>query len=97
MGPNLEIIRINKKKVGNIPFSTYYYKNKSPQRALLKPAHYTVQLEYNVPGRFLFADFEFEAKPGQRILARSSYVGLNLLALWLEDADTHEKVGKRVH
>jgi len=96
MKPNLDIIRINDKKVGDIPFATYYYKNGSPQRALLKPGHYTVQLEYNVPGKFLLADFEFDAKPGQRILARSRYVGLSLLVLWLEDAETHEKLGKQV-
>jgi hypothetical protein len=94
--PNLEIIRINEDKVGNIPFSSYYYKGESPQRALLKPGHYTVQLEYKVIARFLFADFEFEAKPGQKILARSKYVGLNMLVLWLEDATTHEKIGKQI-
>lgn len=36
--PDLNIIKVNDKKVGNIPFSTYYYKNDSPQRAVLTPA-----------------------------------------------------------
>ncbi len=95
--PNLNIIRINDKKVGNIPFSTYYYKNDSPQRAVLIPGKYTIQLEYNLPLQFLFADLEFEGKPGQKIIARSQYVGLNRLEIWLEDAATGEIVGKRVH
>ncbi|MFF7709935.1 hypothetical protein [Pseudomonas sp. NPDC007930] len=95
--PNLNIIRINGKKVGDIPFSTYYYKNDSPQRALLTPGTYTVQLEYKLPVNFMFADLQFEGKPGQRIIARTRYIGLGLLKVWLEDAATGEVVGKRVH
>lgn len=93
---NLNIIRVNDKKVGNIPFSTYYYRNDSPQRAVLKPGTYTVQLEYKLPLHFMFADLEFEGKPGQKIIARSRYVGLNRIEIWLEDAATGEVVNKRV-
>ncbi|MDH1265024.1 MULTISPECIES: hypothetical protein [unclassified Pseudomonas] len=94
--PDLNIIRINDKKVGNIPFSTYYYKNDSPQRAVLIPGHYTIQLEYRLPQHFLFADLEFTGKPGQKIMARSRYIGLSRLDIWLEDAETGEVVSKRV-
>ncbi|WP_460423142.1 hypothetical protein [Pseudomonas sp. ZL2] len=94
--PDLNIIKINDKKVGNIPFSTYYYKNDSPQRAILKPGTYTVQLEYRLPQHFMFADLEFEGKPGQKIIARTQYVGLNRLEVWMEDAATDEIVSKRV-
>lgn len=96
MQPNLDIIRINDKKVGDIPFATYYYKNGSPQRAMLEPGHYTVQLKYNVPGSYLMADFEFDAEPGQKIMARTRYIGLNRLIVWLEDAKTEKAIGKRV-
>ncbi|MCP1518841.1 hypothetical protein J2Y74_003151 [Pseudomonas migulae] len=95
--PDLNIIRINDNKVGNIPFSTYYYKNDSPQRAVLKPGTYTIQLEYQLPRHFLFADLRFEGKAGQKIMARSRYVGLNRLEVWLEDAVTGEVVSTRVH
>ena len=88
--PDLNIIRINDEKVGNIPFSTYYYKNDSPQRAVLTPGTYTIQLEYRLPRQFLFADLKFDGKPGQKIMARSKYVGLNRLKVWLEDAATGE-------
>jgi hypothetical protein len=94
--PDLNIIKINDKKVGNIPFSTYY-KNDSPQRAVLKPGTYTIQLEYRLPRHFLFADLKFDGKPGQKIMARSKYVGLNRLEVWLEDAATGEVVSTRVH
>ncbi|MFW9081919.1 hypothetical protein ACOI9X_21995 [Pseudomonas sp. P2757] len=93
--PNLNIIRINDKKVGNIPFSTYYYKNDSPQRAVLTPGTYVIQLEYRLPRHFLFADLKFVGKPGQKIMARSKYVGLNRLEVWLEDAATGEVVSTR--
>ncbi|WP_460141641.1 hypothetical protein [Pseudomonas sp. S2_E01] len=94
--PNLNIIRVNDKKVGDIPFSTYYYRNDSPQRAVLIPGKYTLQLEYRLPQHFMFADLEFEGKPGQKIIARSQYVGLNRLQIWLEDAATGEPVGQAV-
>ncbi|MCD5997439.1 hypothetical protein KDX38_28270 [Pseudomonas sp. CDFA 602] len=55
MQPNLNIIRVNDKKVGDIPFSTYYYKNDSPQRAVLNPGKYTLQLEYRLPRYFVTA------------------------------------------
>ncbi|MGE8496474.1 MAG: hypothetical protein ACN6O6_03125 [Pseudomonas sp.] len=96
MEPDLNIIRINDKKVGNIPFSTYYYKNDSPQRAVLIPGKYNIQLEYRLPQHFLFADLEFTGKPGQKLIARSKYIGLNRLDIWLEDAETGEVVSKRV-
>lgn len=64
---------------------------------MLIPGKYTIQLEYNLPLHFLFADLEFEGKPGQKIIARTRYVGLNRLEVWLEDAATGEVVGKRVH
>ena len=94
--PDLNIIRINDKKVGNFPFSTYYYKNDSPQRAVLTPGKYTVQLEYRLPRYFMFADLEFDGRPGQKIIARTRYVGLNRLEIWLEDAVTGEVVSKQV-
>lgn len=94
--PDLNIIRINDKKVGDIPFSTYYYRNDSPQRAVLKPGKYTVQLEYRLPVHFMFADLAFEGKPGQKVIARTKYVGPGLLEIWLEDAATGEVVSKRV-
>lgn len=94
--PDLNIIKINDRKVGNIPFSTYYYKNDSPQRAILLPGKYTIQLEYRLPRHFMFADLEFAGKPGQKIIARSTYIGLNRLEIWLEDATTGEVVSKRV-
>ncbi|QIB05126.1 hypothetical protein GZ982_10575 [Pseudomonas fluorescens] len=94
--PDLNIIRINDKKVGNIPFSTYYYKNDSPQRAVLTPGTYTVQLEYRLPLHFMFADLEFEGKPGQKVIARTKYVGPSRLEIWLEDAATGAVVSKRV-
>lgn len=95
--PDLNIIRVNDEKVGNIPFAEYYYRNDSPQRALLKPGIYTVQLEYRLPRYFLFADLKFEGKPGQKIMARSQYVGLNRLEVWLEDTATGKVVSTRVH
>ncbi|MBV4458059.1 hypothetical protein KVG96_08880 [Pseudomonas sp. COR58] len=95
--PDLNIIRVNDEKVGNIPFSTYYYKNDSPQRAVLKPGKYTVQLEYHLPRKFLFTNLEFEGKPGQKIIARSKYVGLDRLQIWLEDVATGEVVSKGMH
>jgi hypothetical protein len=95
--PDLNIIRVNDKKVGNIPFSTYYYKNDSPQRAVLVPGTYTIQLEYRLPRYFMFADLEFEGKPGQKIIARSQYIGLNRLKIWLEDSATGEVVSKGMH
>ncbi|MFJ2457603.1 hypothetical protein ACIOVC_03525 [Pseudomonas neuropathica] len=94
---NLNIIRINDEKVGNIPFSTYYYKNDSPQRAVLKPGTYTIQLEYRLPLHFMYADLKFDGKPGQKIMARSQYVGLNRLQVWLEDTATGEVVSTRVN
>lgn len=94
--PDLNIIKVNDKKVGNIPFSTYYYKNDSPQRAVLTPGKYTMQLEYRLPRHFMFADLEFEGKAGQKIIARSKYIGLNRLEIWLEDSATGEVVSKRV-
>ncbi len=95
MEPDLNIVRINDKKVGNIPFSTYYYKNDSPQRAVLIPGKYSIQLEYRLPRHFLFADLEFTGKPGQKIMARSRYIGLNLMEVWLEDKETGEVVSSR--
>ncbi|RON47763.1 hypothetical protein [Pseudomonas frederiksbergensis] len=95
MQPNLNIIKINDEKVGNIPFSTYYYKNDSPQRAVLKPGTYVIQLEYRLPSHFLFADLKFDGKPGQKIMARSRYVGLNRLEVWLEDTATGDVVSTR--
>lgn len=95
--PNLNIIRINDKKVGNIPFSTYYYKNDSPQRAVLQPGTYTIQLEYRLPLHFMFTDLKFNAKAGQKVIARSKYVGVSRLEIWLEDAATGEVVSTRVH
>ncbi|KMT56965.1 hypothetical protein [Pseudomonas fildesensis] len=94
--PDLNIIKVNDKKVGNIPLSTYYYKNDSPQRAVLTPGKYTMQLEYRLPRHFMFADLEFEGKAGQKIIARSKYIGLNRLEIWLEDSATGEVVSKRV-
>lgn len=91
---NLNIIRVNDKKVGNIPFSTYYYRNDSPQRAVLTPGKYTLQLEYRLPLHFMFAELSFEGKPGQKIIARSEYIGLNRLRIWLEDAATGEEVSR---
>lgn len=95
--PELNIIRINDKKVGDIPFSTYYYKNDSPQRAVLQPGTYTVQLQYRLPMHFMFADLKFEAKPGQKVIARSQYIGVSRLNIWLEDVDTGEVVSTRVN
>lgn len=94
MQPNLNIIRVNDKKVGDIPFSTYYYKNDSPQRAVLVPGKYTLQLEYRLPGYFMFVDLKFEGKPGQKIIARSQYIGLNRLQIWLEDVATGERISQ---
>ncbi|VXC76092.1 conserved hypothetical protein [Pseudomonas sp. 9AZ] len=93
---NLNIIRINGKKVGDIPFSTYYYRNDSPQKALLKPGKYTIQLEYKLPSHFLFANLEFLGHAGQKILAKSAYIGLNRVDVWLEDAETGKKISSRV-
>ncbi|MFG0583810.1 hypothetical protein ACF8C1_11250 [Pseudomonas sp. zjy_9] len=93
--PELNIIRINGEKVGNIPFSTYYYKNDSPQKAILIPGKYSIQLEYKLPRHFLFADLEFTGHAGQKIIAKTKYIGLNLLEVWLEDAETGEKISTR--
>lgn len=93
---DLNIIRINDKKVGDIPFSTYYYRNDSPQRAVLIPGAYKIQLEYHLPRHFMFTELAFEGKPGQKIIARSQYIGLNRLKIWLEDAATGEVVSKGV-
>ncbi|MCO8169241.1 hypothetical protein NJC40_15825 [Pseudomonas sp. 21LCFQ02] len=95
--PELNLIRINDKKVGNIPFSTYYYKNDSPQRAVLQPGTYTIQLEYRLPLHFMFTDLKFNAKAGQKVIARSKYVGVSRLEIWLEDAATGEVVSTRMH
>ncbi|KAA6172512.1 hypothetical protein [Pseudomonas veronii] len=92
---DLNIIRVNDKKVGNIPFSTYYYRNDSPQRAILIPGKYKIQLEYRLPRYFMFAELDFEGKPGQKIIARSEYIGLNRIKVWLEDAATGEVVSQR--
>lgn len=94
--PNLNIIKINGKKVGNIPFSTYYYKNDSPQKAILAPGKYTVLLEYKLPRHFLFAELEFQGYAGQIILAKTKYIGLNLIEVWLEDSKTGKKISKRI-
>ena len=88
--PDLNIIKINGKKVGNIPFSTYYYKNDSPEKAILVPGKYTVQLEYKLPSHFLFAELEFTGHAGQKVIAKTKYVGLNLIEVWIEDARTGE-------
>lgn len=94
--PDLNIIRINGKKVGNIPFSTYYYKNDSPEKAILIPGKYTVQLEYKLPRHFLFAELEFTGHAGQKVMAKTKYIGLNLIEVWIEDTKTGEKISKRV-
>jgi len=94
--PDLNIIKINGKKVGNIPFSTYYYKNDSPEKAVLIPGKYTVQLEYKLPSHFMFADLEFTGHAGQKVMAKTKYIGLNLIEVWIEDAKTGEKISTRV-
>ena len=94
--PDLNIIKINGKKVGNIPFSTYYYKNDSPEKAILVPGKYTVQLEYKLPSHFLFAELEFTGHAGQKVIAKTKYVGLNLIEVWIEDARTGEIISTRV-
>ncbi|QLF93794.1 hypothetical protein HW090_11540 [Pseudomonas sp. ABC1] len=92
----LNIIRVDGKKVGDIPFSTYFYKNNSPQQAMLQPGGHSVQLKYVLPRHFMYADFEFEGKAGQKVMARTKYIGLNRIDIWLEDAATGELVGKRI-
>ncbi|MCD5997468.1 hypothetical protein KDX38_28415, partial [Pseudomonas sp. CDFA 602] len=43
---------------------------------------------------FMFVDLKFEGKPGQKIIARSQYIGLNRLQIWLEDAATGERISQ---
>lgn len=94
--PDLNIVHIDNKKVGDIAFSTYYYKNDSPQQAILTPGKHTIELEYKIPTKYLRMTFEFEGVAGQKIIAKSAYTGLDSIRLWLEDQDTNEEVGKRV-
>jgi hypothetical protein len=43
---------------------------------------------------FIFAELEFEGKPGQNFIARPRYIALNRLQIWLEDTATGEKISQ---
>ena len=80
--------------MGEKVFSTYYYKNDSPENAVLTPGEHTITVKYEVGTKYLYAKLQFTGTEGQKLIIKKEHRDLGKVAVWMEDKNTNQKIGK---